>query len=81
MRTFENVDDMYVYERLFAVAYGVALRTSSGDDLKKLGRYVYDTIFKHNNPPKDILLRDHARNIIEYACLGIIFYCLKIICK
>ncbi len=68
MRTFENVDDMYVYERLFAVAYGVALRTSSGDDLKKLGRYVYDTIFKHNNPPKDILLRDHARNIIEYAC-------------
>lgn len=68
MRTFEKVDDMYVYERLFAVAYGVALRTSSGDDLKKLGRYVYDTIFKHNNPPKDILLRDHARNIIEYAC-------------
>ena len=68
MRTFENVDDMYVYERLFAVAYGVALRTSSGGDLRKLGRYVYDTIFKHNNPPKDILLRDHARNIIEYAC-------------
>ena len=67
MRSFENVDDMYVYERLFAVAYGVALRTSSGDGLKKLGRYVYDTIFKHNNPPKDILLRDHARNIIEYA--------------
>ena len=68
MRTFENVDDMYVYERLFAVAYGVALRTSSGDGLRKLARYVYDTIFKHNNPPKDILLRDHARNIIEYAC-------------
>ena len=68
IRTFENVDDMYVYERLFAVAYGVALRTSSGEGLKKLGKYVYDTIFKHNNPPKDILLRDYARNIIEYAC-------------
>ncbi len=67
MRTFENVDDMYVYERLFAVAYGVALRTTSGDGLKKLGKYVYDTIFKHNNPPKDILLRDSARNIVEYA--------------
>lgn len=68
MRTFEQVDDMYVYERLYAVAYGVALRTSSRDGLAKLGSYVYDIIFKHNNPPKDILLRDHARNIVEFAC-------------
>lgn len=68
IRSFENVDDMYIYERLYAVAYGVALRTSSRDGLKKLGRYVYETIFKHNNPPTDILLRDHARNIVEYAC-------------
>lgn len=67
LRLFENVDDMYVYERLYAVAYGVALRTSSRNGLTKLARYVYETIFKHNNPPKDILLRDHARNIVEYA--------------
>lgn len=67
MRQFENVDDMYVYERLYAVAYGVALRTSSRDGLTNLARYVYETIFKHNNPPKDVLLRDHARNIVEYA--------------
>ena len=67
MRLFEKVDDMYIYERLFAVAYGVALRTSSDENLEKLARYVYDTIFKHGNPPKDILLRDHARNIVEYA--------------
>lgn len=67
MRSFEKVDDMYIYERLFAVAYGVALRTSSDDNLEKLARYVYDTLFKHGNPPKDILLRDHARNIVEYA--------------
>lgn len=67
MRSFEKVDDMYIYERLFAVAYGVALRTSSNENLEKLGRYVYDIIFKHGTPPKDILLRDHARNIVEYA--------------
>ena len=67
MHLFENVDDMYIYERLYAVAYGVALRTSSRDGLAKLARYVYETIFKHNNPPKDVLLRDHARNIVEYA--------------
>lgn len=67
MRSFENVDDMYIYERLFAVAYGIALRTSSRQGLSNLAQYVYDTIFKHNNPPKDVLLRDSARNIIEYA--------------
>ena len=67
LRLFEDIDDMYIYERLYAVAYGVALRTSSRDGLTKLARYVYETIFKHNNPPKDVLLRDHARNIVEYA--------------
>ena len=67
LRQFENVDDMYIYERLYAVAYGVALRTSSRDGLMKLARYVYETIFKRNNPPKNILLRDYARNIVEYA--------------
>lgn len=67
MRSFENVDDMYIYERLFAVAYGIALRTSSRQGLSNLAQYVYDTIFKYNSPPKDVLLRDSARNIIEYA--------------
>ena len=67
MRSFAKVDDMYIYERIFAVAYGVALRTSSREGLSNLAKYVYDAIFKHSNPPKDILLRDHARNIIEYA--------------
>lgn len=67
MRLFERVDDMYISERMYAVAYGVALRTSSRDGLTKLARYVYETIFKHNNPPKDVLLRDYARNIVEYA--------------
>ena len=45
LRLFEDVDDMYVYERLYAVAYGVALRTSSRNGLTNLARYVYKTIF------------------------------------
>ena len=44
LRLFEDVDDMYVYERLYAVAYGVALRTSSRNGLTNLARYVYKTI-------------------------------------
>ena len=67
MRSFKGVDDMYIYERIFAVAYGVALRTSSSKGLSDLAKYIYTIIFKLNNPPKNILLRDYARNIIEYA--------------
>ena len=32
-----------------------------------IARYVYDTIFKNGHPPVHVLLRDYARNIIEYA--------------
>lgn len=67
MRLFENVDDMYITERIYAVAYGVVLRTSSTESLTNLSKYVYDTIFKLRNPPKHVLLRDYARNIIEYT--------------
>lgn len=67
MRAFETVDDMYITERLYAVAYGVALRTSSREGLAKLAKYVYDSVFKHGNPPKNVLLRDYARNIVEFA--------------
>jgi len=67
MQTFEAVDDMYVSERIYAVAYGVALRTSSMAGLSKLALYIYNTVFKRGLPPKNILLRDYARNVIEYA--------------
>lgn len=71
MRTFEGVDDMYISERIYAVAYGVALRTSSTEGLSKLALYIYDTIFKRGVPPNNILLRDYARNVIEYAAYKI----------
>lgn len=67
MRSFETVDDMYITERLYAVAYGVALRTPSREGLARLAKYVYGFIFKHGNPPRNVLLRDYARNIVEFA--------------
>lgn len=67
IQSFNNVDDMYIKERIYAVAYGVALRTPVKEELIKLASYVYETIFKDGLPPKNVLLRDYARNIIEYA--------------
>ncbi|MDQ1858482.1 AVAST type 2 anti-phage system protein Avs2 [Chryseobacterium sp. WLY505] len=64
---FKKVDDLYILERLYAICYGVVLRTDSEEGIGLLAQYTYNTIFKRKNPPTHILLRDYARNIIEYA--------------
>lgn len=67
LKSFEKVDDLYISERLYAVAYGCILRTKEDRSVAVIAQYVYDIIFKENNPPTHILLRDYARNTIEYA--------------
>lgn len=67
LTVFQNVDDIYILERLYAVAYGCTLRTEKDDSIKAIAQYIYDTIFKNGNPPVHILIRDYARNVIEYA--------------
>ncbi|WP_181841839.1 AVAST type 2 anti-phage system protein Avs2 [Emticicia sp. BO119] len=64
---FKNIDDMYILERLYAVAYGCTLRTEQDTSIQEIAQFTYDNIFKNGNPPTHILLRDYARNIIEYA--------------
>lgn len=67
LRDFSEVNDPYVAERVYAVAYGCALRSTSKIDNQTLGQLVYDLIFKDGNPPCDILLRDYARGVVEVA--------------
>lgn len=68
LKQFKDVNDPYVSERLYAVAYGCAIRSKSDKKgLKALSEWVYDEIFKHGNPPVHILLRDYARGVIEVA--------------
>src|SRR5690606_29507020 len=62
----DEVNDIYVLERLYAVAYGAALRTESKSQIKGLGSFVYKNIF-NVNPPEHLLLRDYARGVVEYA--------------
>lgn len=64
---FENIDDLYILDRLYAVAYGCILRTENDCSIKIVAQYIYDTIFKNGDPPEHILIRDYARNTLEYA--------------
>ncbi|MCY0977307.1 hypothetical protein PGH12_00685 [Chryseobacterium wangxinyae] len=63
---FRSVNDPYVTQRVFAVAYGCAIK-SSGERLKSIADLVYNKFFKTTEVNPDILARDYARSIIEYA--------------
>ena len=74
LRRFAEIDDMYIQERLYAVAYGAAMRTVNTGALEQLARQVYHDIFSDGTPPPHILLRDHARGVVECAAArGIVF--------
>jgi len=67
LEAFNEVDDMYIAERLYAVAYGCALRTSQNSAVLQIAQRVFNHVFSQGSPPKHILLRDYARNTVEYA--------------
>ncbi|MGG7176391.1 SIR2 family protein [Clostridium paraputrificum] len=67
LKKFENIDDPYVLERLYAVAFGCVVSEKSNSRIEELSIYVYDKVFAHEYVYPNVLLRDYARNIIEYA--------------
>ena len=68
---FADLDDPYVTERVYAVAYGVAMRSHNVNSVAQLASIVYKHVFASGTPPAHILLRDYARGVIERAiCLG-----------
>lgn len=68
IEAFKDVDDPYILERLYAVAYGCVLQpNNTKEDVSTLALNVYNKIFKDKKPPVHFLLRDYARGVIEYA--------------
>lgn len=64
---FADVNDPYVRERVYAVAYGVAMRSYDAEEVGALAKVVYDQVFAGGAPPAHILLRDYARGVLEQA--------------
>ena len=61
LEKFNNINDPYVLQRLYAVAYGCAVRTSKTDDLLDLGNCIFKLVFATEYVIPDILLRDYAK--------------------
>ncbi len=64
---YADIDDPYVAERLYAVAFGCVVSEQENVQIEKLALYVYDNIYKTECVYPNILLRDYAKNIIDYA--------------
>ena len=64
---FADVDDPYVTERIYAVAYGVAMRSYDSVEVGRLALVVHERVFAYGDPQAHILLRDYARGVIERA--------------
>ena len=67
VQRFADVDDPYVAERVYAVAYGVAMRCHDPVAVGNLATCVYEGVFAVGSPPPHILLRDYARGVVERA--------------
>ena len=67
VNSFDDVGDPYVRERVYAVAYGVAMRSHDVSQIERLGQVVYENIFASGSPPPHIFLRDYARGVVERA--------------
>lgn len=64
---FGDVDDPYLLERLYAAAFGCAVSEKDVKMLGKLALKVYQKIFSRDMVYPNVLLRDYAKNIIDYA--------------
>jgi hypothetical protein len=70
LEQFWEVNDPYVAERLYAVAYGCALRSTDERAVRELAVDTYRQVFENDEPPAHILLRDYARGVVELALRG-----------
>lgn len=64
---FAQINDSYVSERIYAVAYGCAMRSTDRQGLGILAQNIYDLVFRNACPPSHLLLRDYARGVVERA--------------
>lgn len=67
IQRFRTVNDPYVMERICAVTYGCAMKTSDAAQLRSVAVAMYDWIFAKGRPYSHILVRDYARGAIEKA--------------
>jgi len=64
---FHKVDDLYLLERLYAIGFGVVTNAKNPEIVREISARVYRYVFDMEMPIPHILLRDYARETLEFA--------------
>ncbi len=67
LEKYYNINDLYVQERLWCAVYGALLLKQDKEVSKRIAKWTYDNVFCKKCVPEHILVRDYARNIVEYG--------------
>lgn len=67
LNMFQEVNDLYVIERLYAAMYGVTVYCTDKTIVQKISDYVLENIFRKEEVLPHILIRDYALGIVKYA--------------
>lgn len=67
LEKFENVDDLFLQERLYAISYGSVTNISDYDVIANVASWIWDKQFKNGRPTLHLLLREYAAGVMEYA--------------
>ncbi|MFP9192765.1 NACHT domain-containing protein [Natrialbaceae archaeon A-CW1-1] len=62
---FQEVNDPYVLERVYAATYGGVLRHSGDESVVEIADVVHELEFEDGDPTPHLLTRDYARGILE----------------
>lgn len=64
---FKNVDDPYISERLYAAVFGGVVRSHKQESHPRIATQIYNEIFYKKEVYPHALLRDYARQTIEFV--------------
>lgn len=70
MEKFRNIDDPYLQQRLYAVAFGALTRSPDAMGIEKVCDFIFETVFSSSTVVPDLLLRDYARSSLEYGLMN-----------
>ena len=64
---FEACDDDYITERLLIAVYGAFLLNYDSTEIQEIAEYLYKMYFQNETTHLNVIIRDHARLLIELA--------------
>ena len=74
LQKFACIDDPYIHERIWAAIYGAVVNSTTLPELSSLSQWIVDNFFNVKEVYPNVLVRDYARNIVEYACFAGCFH-------